>query len=224
MTALSRMSMIHLNRLRLDEGLGLAQRALGIARATEADELRGTALDCLKLAALQLGDLALLETTAAEIVEVQQRAGDFYLLQWAHIEGASVPLARGDLARAREQIDRAREINQRFASDRIARALILEASSWIDRAAGDPGAAVAAVRKAIVTVEVQAAPEWLAWLEASLGSHLIETGDLSAAIAVLESALGHSEVIKSPNRAFRASSHLAWARQLAGDGPGAAEA
>ena len=73
-TALSRMSMLYLNRLRLDEGLALAQRALGIARASGQDQVLGTALDCLKLAALQLGQLELLEQTAAEIIYVQERA------------------------------------------------------------------------------------------------------------------------------------------------------
>ncbi len=219
-TALSRMSLISLNRLRLDDGLELAQRALRIARRTGRSELLGTALDCLKLAALQLGDLGLLEETVAEIIAVQERAGDLYLLQWAYIEGATTPLAGGDLVGARQRMEQAVEINRRFPSDGIARALILEASSWIDRAAGDPGAAVAAVRDAIETMREQPAPEWWAWLEASLGSHLIAQGKVPEAITVLESALRHSQAIKSPNRAFRAASHLAWARQLAGDEQG----
>lgn len=216
-TALSRMSMIHLNRLRLDEGLELAGRAVGIARATGRDQLLGTALDCLKLAALQLGHLELLEGTMAEIVEVQERAGDLYLLQWAYIEGATAPLARGDLDQARERIDKATEINQRFVSDRIARAMTLEARSWIDRTDGDPDAAVAALHQAVEAVGEHSTPEWSAWLEASLGAHLIAQGQVREAIAVLESALQHSEAIKSPNRAFRAVSHLAWAYQLVGD-------
>ena len=66
-------------------------------------------------------------------------------------------------------------------------------------------------------ISSQSAPEWSAWLEATLGSHLIASGQVPDAIAVLESALEHSEAIKSPNRAFRAVSHLAWARQMAGD-------
>ena len=94
-TALSRMSMIYLNRLQLDHGLGLAQRALAIARTAGHDQELGTALDCLKLAALQLGDLELLDRTVAEIVTVQERAKDFYFIQWAYLEGAMAPLARG---------------------------------------------------------------------------------------------------------------------------------
>jgi len=219
-TALSRMSMIHLNRLRLDDGLDLAQRALGIARSTGQDQLLGTALDCLKLAALQLGHLELLEQTVAEIIDVQQRAGDLYLLQWGYIEGAAAPLARGDLARARRMIADALEINGRFTSDRIARALLLEASSWINRAAGYPRAAESAVQEALDAIAEQSTPEWSAWLQGSLGSHLIEQGRAPEAIEVLESALEHSEAIKSSNRAFRAASHLALARQLVGDDHG----
>lgn len=219
-TALSRMSMIHLNRLRLDDGLELARRALEIARATRQAQMLGASLDCLKFAALQLGDLELLERTVVEIIEVQERSGDLFLLQWAYIEGATAPLARGDLDRARERLDKADEINGRFDSDRVARAMILEARSWIDRAGGDPRAAVGAIHEAVRTIGPQTTPEWSAWLEASLGSHLIEDGKAHDAIAVLETALEHSEAIKSPNRAFRAASHLAWARRLVGDDDG----
>lgn len=79
---------------------------------------------------------------------------------------------------------------------------------------------MSAIREAIDTIGTQTTPEWSAWLEASLGSHLIEQGHAPEAIGVLESALGHSEAIKSPNRAFRAASHLAWARHLVGNDHG----
>jgi predicted ATPase len=216
-TALSRMSMIYLNQLRLNEGMDLAQRALEISRASGQYELLGTALDCRKLAALQLGHLELLEQTVAEIIAVQERANDLYLLQWAYLESATAPLARGELGKAREQIDAATEINARFVSERIAHAMVLEASSWIDRAAGDPRAAIAAMHAAVDTLGDEASPEFAAWLAASLGSHLIEQGDTDEAIAILESALEHAEAVKSPNRALRAVSHLAWARSLVGD-------
>jgi class 3 adenylate cyclase/tetratricopeptide (TPR) repeat protein len=216
-TALSRMSMIELNRLRLDVGLGLAERALVIARATGLDALLGEALDCLKLAAMQLGDLELLDSTVDEIMAVHERTGDLYLLQWAHIEGATASVARGDLDQARARIAKAVEINGRFASDRVSKAMILEARSWIDRADDNTDAAVTAVREAIATLGEFTTPEWSAWLEASLGSHLIAQGNVEEAIAVLESALQHSEATKSPNRALRAGSHLAWARSLFGN-------
>lgn len=217
-TALSRMSLIYLNRLQLSHGLELAQRALEIARATRQDQLLGAALDCLKFAALQLGDLKLLDRTVAEIVEVQGRTGDLYFVQWAYVEGATAPLARGDFDRAQELIENAVEINSRFGADRITRSMILEARSWIDRARGDLDAAVSGLLEAVETIGELKTPEWSAWLGASLGSHLIEQGNAQDAISVLESALEHSEAVKSPNRAFRAASHLAWARWLVGDG------
>ncbi|WP_188113464.1 ATP-binding protein [Nocardioides humilatus] len=223
-SALHRMSLLHLNRLRLDDGLELAQRALGIARATGQDRVLGTALDCLKLAALQLGDLELLERTVAEIIAVQERAGDAYLLQWAYIEGASVPLARGDRAGATQRIERAAEINAGFTFDRLSLALILEARSWIDRANDDVDAAVSALHAALVTVGDQITPEWSAWLGASLGSHLIEQGRPAEAITLLEDAWEKSDAIKSPNRAFRAASHLALAYQQVGDAAGSRDA
>jgi len=219
-TALAQMSLIRLNRLQLDRGLGLAQRAIEIARATGQDQLLGVALDALKFASLQLGDLELLEQTMAEIIEVQARAGDLFLLQWAYIEGATAPLARGDLDRARECISHAVDINSRSVSNRVTQAMMLEALSWIDRATGDLDAAIAAVHEAMGTLGQLTTPEWSAWLEASLGSHLIERGDAPGAVPVLASALAHSEAIESPNRTFRAASHLAWARRVIGDTEG----
>jgi class 3 adenylate cyclase/tetratricopeptide (TPR) repeat protein len=216
-TALSRLSMMYSNRLQLDHGHELAQRALEIARTTGQDQLLGTALDCLKFAALSLGDLELLDRTVAEIVEVQARTGDLYLVMWAYIEAATGPLARGDLDHAQELIEKAVEINVRFGVDRLTRSMILEARSWIDRARGDLDAAVSAMHEALEWIGEVITPEWSAWLEASMGSHLIEQGNARDAVPVLESALENSETIKSPNRAFRAASHLAWARWLVRD-------
>jgi tetratricopeptide (TPR) repeat protein len=218
--ALSRMAMIELNRLRLDLGLDLAERSLLIARDTGRDELLGAALDCLKLAAMQLGHLDLLDRTVNEIAAVHERTGDLYLLQWAYIESATSSVARGDLSEARDRIAMAAEINGRFASDRMSKAMVLEARSWIDRADNDPDVAVATVREAVDLLGETTNPEWSAWLHASLGSHLIAQGNAREATAVLEAALEHSQAIKSPNRTFRAASHLAWAHQLNGNDDG----
>ena len=223
-TALSRMAMIHLNRLQLDRGLDLARRSLEIARAAGDDPVLGAALDCLKLAAYQLGDLELLDRTVAEIVEVHERTRDLYLVQWAYMEAASTPLARGDLTLAQDLVDRATDLNRRFRADRITRSMILEARSWIDRARGDLAGAVAAIHEAQETIGELDTPEWSAWLGASLGSHLIEQGEAGGAIPVLEEAFANSETIKSPNRAFRAASHLAWALSLVGDDTGSRKA
>jgi len=217
---LSRLSLIYLNRLQLDHGLEVAERALEIARATGQDQLLGQALDCLKLAALQLGNLELLDRTVAEIVEVQRRAGDSCLVTWAYIEGAGAPLARGDAGLAQELIDKAVESRSRFGADRITRAMMLEARSWIDRSRGDLDAAISTLGEAWGAIGEFGAPEWSAWLGATLGSHLIEQGNAREAIPVLKSALEHSEAARIPNRAFRAAAHLAWAYQLVGDGDG----
>ena len=99
-TALSRLSMMYSNRLQLDHGHELAQRALEIARTAESGSVAGRSLSTASSSRrYQLGDLELLDRTVAEIVEVQARTGDLYLVMWAYIEGATGPLARGDLDR-----------------------------------------------------------------------------------------------------------------------------
>ncbi len=216
-TALSRMSMLYLNRLRLDEGLALAQRALGIARASGQDQVLGTALDCLKLAALQLGQLELLEQTAAEIIYVQERAGDLYLLQWAYIENASASLARGDLDQARARIDTG-DRDQPALRVRPGRAGVDPGGELVDRPCLRRSRGCGSHRPEGGGRDLLAVCARVVRLA---GGHPGVTpdrlGQVPDAIAVLESALEHSEAIKSPNRAFRAVSHLAWARQMAGD-------
>ena len=159
-----------------------------------------------------------------EIAAVHERTGDLNLLQWAYIESATSSVARGDLCQARDCIATAAEINSRFVSDRVSKSMILEARSWIDRADSHPDVAATGVREAIETLGDMTTPEWSAWLEASLGSHLLAEGNAREAIAVLESALEHSEAIKSPNRIFRAAAHLTWARWLIADQDGSRSA
>ncbi len=222
--ALGRLSLIHSNRLQLDLALELAERAEGIARDATEDSLLGSALDALKLAALQLGDLELLERTVDEIVVVQERAGDRFFVMWAYIEGSSVPLARGQVDAALELMGRADQLNTHFSLDPVAVVMIKEARSWIDRARGDIGGAVEAVREGAATIDTMDIPEWSAWLGASLGSHLIEAGAPEEAAQVLARALDQADSVKSPNRAFRAASHLALARSMLGDDPGSQDA
>jgi predicted ATPase/class 3 adenylate cyclase len=222
-SALSRLSLLESNRLRLDRAMELAARALRIARRIEGEESLTTALDAVKLAALQLGDLERLEQAAEEMISIQRRTGDLFFLQWALIEAASVPLARGEPERALELITEAATVNRRIG-DRLTAAMILEARSWIDRSRGELESALAAIGEAAEMIVGLDQPEWIAWMGATHGSHLLELPDPRAALPVLERALAAAEQVGTANRLLRTTSQLARARSLLGDEPGAREA
>jgi predicted ATPase/class 3 adenylate cyclase len=210
-TALSRLSLLYSNRLQLDRALDLSRRGLEIARRLGDDSTMGSALDAVKLAALQLGDLELLERTTREIVEVHERTGDLYFAQWGHIEGASVPLARGDHEEALARLDEAAALNRELSGDEMAGAIILESRSWVERSRGDGERALAAIREATDVGLATEMPEWMAWVLATQGSHLLEFAGAREAIPSLERALELAGDVHSPNRALRAASHLALA-------------
>ena len=214
--ALSRTSLVESNRLQLDRALDLGDRALEIARRVGDDRIVTTALDAVKLVALQLGDIERLEGITAEIIEIQRRAGDQHFLKWALTEAASVPLARGLHGEALELVDEAIAVN-RPSRDRLSGAMILEARSWIERSRGDYGAAIETIREASGIVAELEMAEWVAWIEASHGSHLLEARAAATAVPVLERALAGAEQVGTVNRLLRATSQLAWGYCLLGN-------
>jgi hypothetical protein len=66
---------------------------------------------------------------------------------------------------------------------------ILDAFTWIARAAGDRAGAVAAARWALTSAERVGSTEWIGWCGASLGAALLEDGGLEEAARVLSAGL-----------------------------------
>jgi tetratricopeptide (TPR) repeat protein len=212
-SALDRLSVISSHLLQFDRALELGERALELARGTDNQVVVGRAIDSIKLAAWQLGDLPRLEALTAELETLWRECGDLWYLQWTLLESAFVPLGTARWDEADERLAAAIAINRRFR-DPLVEMLILDASCWLNRSRGAYEDALAAGRRAVtLTAEVG----WEGWAAATLGSALLDLRAACAAVHVLERGVAAGERIGAANETARCLGQLAWARCLLGD-------
>jgi tetratricopeptide (TPR) repeat protein len=217
---LSRLSLVLSNQLDLAGALAVGERALALARDGGGKADRGPAIDALKQAALQLGDLDRLGRLTAELEEAERASGDLWYLQWTLLEAAFVPLGRARYEEAAARLDDALAISRRIG-DSTARPLIHDARCWLERSRGRYDRALAEGRRAVELSAPGGGGPWSAWTRATLGWCLLEVRAVSEAISVLEQGHGHAELLADR---YRTAAHLAWARTLAGDRDGALDA
>jgi class 3 adenylate cyclase len=211
--ALDRLAVISSHRLEFDRALELGERALELARGTGDPIVVGRAIDSIKLAALQLGDLARLEEFTAELEALWRERGDLWYLQWTLLEGSFVPMARARWSDASERLADAVAINRRVR-DPLAETLMLDALGCMQRSRGAYEEALAMGRRA---VSLSVGIGWEGWAAATLGWTLLDVRAASAAVEVLERGLAAGEQIGDPNEIVRCLGQLAWARLLLGD-------
>jgi class 3 adenylate cyclase/tetratricopeptide (TPR) repeat protein len=214
-TALNRLSLINSNTLHLDDALQQADRALATARQSGDDESLARALDCRKLALLQLGELEELEHVCGELIEIQKRRGDLWYLQWALLESAFVPIARADWRLAETRLAEADDVNTQIG-DRATRAVVSDAYVRLERGRGDYGAALRAARDSAAHAKA-AFQEWRAWSAATVGWVLLDLRAADEAIPVLEEGVLIAEEVGAPAQRLRCLSLLASARALRGE-------
>jgi class 3 adenylate cyclase/tetratricopeptide (TPR) repeat protein len=220
---LSRRAILDACDLRLDSALRRGERARGLAEHAGDERLLGRALDALKLVALMLGDLPALERLAGDAAAIQRRVGDSFLLEYAVLESAFVPLGRGQFDRARGRIEEALSINAELG-DLSHRSLFLDALGWLERSRGDYDTAVEVGREAHDLGRRLAPPDFAAWSAATLGWTLLEAGRTEEAVTVLHGGLELAESCQASGQALRCAGLLAAAHARLGDGPGAADA
>jgi class 3 adenylate cyclase/tetratricopeptide (TPR) repeat protein len=190
--ALARMAIAQVNLADLAGAADTVLRAHEAAEHVGTRVATGAALDAEKLIALHLGEVDRLEQITDRLLELVRPAPDgsfpdtYGLLryQFTLLERAFVPLARGDLVEARRRASQALAENERSGMSAVD-VPILDAFTWIARAAGDRAGAVAAARWALASAERVASTEWIGWCGASLGAALIEDGGLEEAARVL---------------------------------------
>ncbi len=218
---LSRMSLIRATDLDLTGALEAGERALALAEQTgDDDHDRSIAIDALKLAALQLGDLDRLDALTTELEEVQRRRGDLWYLQWTLLESSFVPLANAVWDIAAGRLQEALVINNRVA-DAFCRPMIHDAGCWLERSRGDLGRALTEGRLAVQLTERAGPTPWGAWTRSTLGWALLDLRAADEAVAVLERGLADACTLSDR---FRTAGHLAWAHALTGDDARAQEA
>jgi DNA-binding SARP family transcriptional activator len=211
--ALDRLSVIASHRLELDRGLALGERSLELAQRTGDANLVGRAMDSIKLAALQLGDLRRLDEVTRELDRIWRGRDDLWYLQWTLLESAFVPIGAARWDEAEGRLADAVAINRRVR-DPAAEAMVLDALCWLHRSRGDYEQALSAGRRA---VEAGAGVGWEGWTAATLASALLDLREPAAAAAVLERGLTAAERLRAPNEITRCLGQLAWARWLLGD-------
>jgi DNA-binding SARP family transcriptional activator len=189
---LSQLAVVSANRLRLGDALDYGTRAVTAARASGDDQALAAALDGLKIARLNVGDLSGLDGVLSELRPLLRRLGDVFHLQWAEFETAYLYIAPGDLDKAAEAMRAGLEVNRRGGYPHFA-AYYIAHLGWLARLRGDDEEAVALGRQAVDIAERHEHAWWQAVTCALLGSTLLLAGDRAAAIALFERGLAAAQ-------------------------------
>jgi DNA-binding SARP family transcriptional activator len=213
-SALNRLSLVLANELEFADAVELGERALEIARRAGDELAVSRAMDSLKFAALQLGDLERLEELCTELERAQRKRGEEWYLQFTLCESCYVPLERCDWQGAEHRIAEALAISERIG-DPNSGVLIRDTLSWIARCRGDHARSLAFGREAVARADTPDA-DWLGWTAAGLATPLLDLRAAEEAIAVLERGLAAAERNRARGQIFRCLGALSSATRLAG--------
>ncbi len=216
-SALNRLSLVLANDLEFAEAVELGERALEIARCAGDELAISQAMDSLKFAALQLGDIERLEELCAELERAQRKRGDLWYLQFTLCESCYVSLGRCDWEQAEERIAEALAISERIGEPNSA-VLIRDTLSLIARCRGDYTRSLAFGREAVARADTPDA-DWLGWATAGLAGPLLDLRATGEAVAVLQRGLAAAERNRARGQIFRCLGALSSATRLAGDEP-----
>jgi len=216
-SVLNRLSLVLANELEFAQAVELGERALRIAIAAADERAVDEAMDGLKFAALQLGDLDRLEQLCGDLARGQRSRGDMWNLQWTLCEASYAPLERCDWAQAEQRIAEALAINER-TGDPNAAILIRDMIGTIARYRGDYARSLVFAREAFARADTPDA-SWLGWAAVGLAGTLLDLRESSEAIAVLERGLAAAERNRSRGQIFRCLGVLSSAMRMAGAQP-----
>lgn len=183
-SALSRLSIVHANRLDFDAALEYGEQGERAALASGDEHQRATAMDALKQVALMTGDADTLEELARRLTQIHRRNDDLWLMQFAVLEVGYADLERMRLDRASAAFEEALAINRRIG-DVGNEPLYLAMIGRTHRGRGEYEQAIALGRRAHDLALGLGHGEWTAWSALWLGSTLLEVGDVAGASALL---------------------------------------
>ena len=215
-SALNRLSLVLANELEFAEAVELGERALEIARGAGDELAVSRAMDSLKFAALQLGNLERLEELCTELERAQRKRGDLWYLQFTLCESCYVPLERRDWQEAERRVAEALAISDRLGGERNTGVLFRDTSSWIARCSGDYARSLAFGREAVALADTTE-PSWLGWATAGLAIPLLDLRAAELAVPVLERGLAAAERNRARGQIFRCLGALSSATRMTGD-------
>ena len=183
----ARLAILAANGLRFDESVEQARLAVRAARASGDEESLAAALDGQKTSFAYLGEVGALIPVLDELEPLVRRHGDLYRLHWTVFESAFPALAAGDWPGAVARIESALEVHRRSGYGAHA-AWHVAMLGAVARLQGRYDEAVDIGRRAVALSD-EAPHVWSAAVAgATLGTTLLETADVNAAVAVLEPA------------------------------------
>jgi tetratricopeptide (TPR) repeat protein len=221
-SALSRLSIVHANRLDFDAALEYGERGERTALESGDERLQATSMDALKQVALQTGDIDTLEELIPRLSAIHRRNDDLWLLQFAVLELGYADLERMRLDRAFAAFDEALSINRRIG-DVGNEPIYLAVIGRAHRGRGEYEQAVALGRRARDLAIGLGHGEWSAWTAGWLGSTLLEVGDLAGASIMLTAGAEAAERAGADLHLVRYLGLGARAAQALGDAERAAE-
>ncbi|MDP8968579.1 MAG: AAA family ATPase [Actinomycetota bacterium] len=218
---LARLSIIYSAQMRLDEAVRFGDRALQIAQDAGHDDAIAVALDAVKLAALQIGDLTTLDEATARLLALQHEAGTDWRLHWLDdwvlLERAFVSIAGARWEQALAAVEEALRAN-RLLRNRFAEPVFLDALCWTHRSRGDHERAIVHGSEAVELAQMLGGSEWSAWTNATLGWTMLEAGYTTRAAERLEHGMRAAEAIGARAQLLRCTALLAWASWELGHG------
>jgi DNA-binding SARP family transcriptional activator/tetratricopeptide (TPR) repeat protein len=215
---LGRVAVIWSNSARFDRAGEAADEALARARELDDDRAVALALDAVKNVSAYTGDVARLEVVFPELEQLFARSTDLRLRQWrvwTVFESVIPALARASWDPALETLGRALELSRRTGHPW--RSVFYAQRSWVHRARGDYGAALADATVADDREVSGGHPWWIAFAAAMRGWLLSDLGDHRAAIDHLTAGVEAAERDGMETYRVRCLSHLAVAARRAGD-------
>lgn len=181
----ARLAVLHSSRLRFDEALPYAQRAVAAARVAKDDRALAVGLDGLKTVHSYLGDVGPLRVVLDELDPLLRRIGNTWLLQRCVFESSFTALAVGDVDTARRRIDDALELN-RLAGFPAYASFFLAHRGWLSRLAGELDAALEDGRRASEQAATVEHPWWIATAAGLQAATLLAAGLPEEAAAVAD--------------------------------------
>jgi DNA-binding SARP family transcriptional activator/tetratricopeptide (TPR) repeat protein len=186
---LGRLAVLATNRLRFDEALGLARRAVVAGRASRDQRAVAHGLDALKNVYAYLGEPGPLARVIDELRPLLSPLGDLEYLPWVVFEGAVPAIAAAQWADAERRIGEAVALSRHEDLVSYSCCWFVAHLGWTARLQGRLDDAVEHGRAAVDLVP-DAGPSWFGPAARTLlAATLLERGERVAAAAQLEDAL-----------------------------------
>jgi DNA-binding SARP family transcriptional activator/tetratricopeptide (TPR) repeat protein len=183
-----RLVVMEASRLRFEQALGHAERAISAARAAADDRALLIGLDAVKTARAYLGDTGPLQAAVDELGPLLRQIGNTWLLQWCVFESSFAAMAVGDSLTTRTLIDESLRLNEQTAYPAYA-CFFLAHRGWFARLDGEMDTALSDGLRAVEHASSKEHPWWFATAAGIYAGTLLAAGRRDEAAEMAQSGL-----------------------------------